>query len=58
MRDRHALEAKLIIDILRLEGALGGPENCREELSPGGDPIAGINCWRGRLEAACLMAKS
>jgi len=58
MSELHTIEAKLIIDILRLEGALGGPENCRAEMSPNGDPIAGVDCWTGRLAAACLMARS
>ena len=49
--EMYALE----IALAKKEGYLGGPENEREELSPGFDPIAGINCWIGRLMAAHLM---
>ena len=54
----HTLEAKLMYILLRLEGALGGPENCRAEMAPNGDPMVGVDCWTGRLAAVCLMARS
>ncbi len=45
---------KLEITLAKKEGYLGGPENDREEISPGFDPIAGINCWIERQKAAHL----
>ena len=55
MLDKHSLEAKLIYCLLRLEAALGGPENCREEVSPIADANSGVDCCRGRLAAAHHM---
>lgn len=46
---------KLEITLAKREGYLGGPENDREEMSPGFDPIAGVNCCTGRQRAAHLM---
>ena len=48
--EMYALE----IALAKKEGYLGGPENDREEMSPGFDPIAGIFCWTKRQEAAHL----
>jgi len=49
--EMYALE----IALAKKEGYLGGPENDREEMSPGFDPIAGIFCWTERQAAAHLM---
>ena len=48
--EMYALE----IALAKKEGYLGGPENDREEMSPGFDPIAGIFCCTKRQEAAHL----
>lgn len=53
--DEHGLEAKLVCYLLRLEGALGGPENCREEVSPIADANSGVDCCLGRLVTAHRM---
>ena len=58
MLDEHGREAQLVCTLLRLEGALGGPENCREEMAPNGDPMVGVDCWTERLAAACLTARN
>lgn len=52
MLDKHSLEAILVLSLLRLEAALGGPENCREEVSPIADANSGVDCCLRRLEAA------
>ncbi len=49
--EMYALE----IALAKKEGYLGGPENHREEKSPGFDPIAGIDCWPKRQVAAHHM---
>ena len=49
--EMYALE----IALAKKEGYLGGPENHREEKSPGFDPIAGIDCWHRRQVAAHHM---
>ena len=49
--EMYALE----IALAKKEGYLGGPENEREEMSPGFDPIAGITCWTKRQAAAHHM---
>ncbi len=49
--EMYALE----ITLAKKEGYLGGPENEREEMSPGFDPIAGIFCWTRRLRVAHRM---
>lgn len=49
--EMYALE----IALAKKEGYLGGPENDREEISPGFDPIAGIFCWIERLGVAHRM---
>ena len=58
MLDEHGREAQLICILLRLEAALGGPENCREEMAPNGDPMVGVDCWPGRLTAAYLTVRN
>ncbi len=49
--EMYALE----IVLAKKEGYLGGPENDREEISPGFDPIAGIFCCLMRPGAAHHM---
>lgn len=49
--EMYALE----IVLAKKEGYLGGPENDREEISPGFDPIAGIFCCLRRLVTAHHM---
>jgi hypothetical protein len=52
MLDKYDLEARLVCRLLWLEAALGGPENCREEVSPIADANSGVDCCLGRLMAA------